>query len=129
MSQTTIMPEFVEEETGRRLYHENETTLDIEKAIAKKFIPKKGDVTSSYMHRDMDEEEPFDVDRAVDADGVPVLQEKSKLSLYDVEYKLYGMNVVPVDKNTGKILDEKQIVNLRKQLMKNWRFEDEDEDE
>ena len=35
------MPEFVEEETGRRLYHENETTLEIEKAIAKKFIPKK----------------------------------------------------------------------------------------
>ena len=123
------MPEFVEEETGRRLYHENETTLDIEKAIAKKFIPKKGDVTSSYMHRDMDEEEPFDVDRAVDIDGVPVLQEKSKLSLYDVEYKLFGMNVVPVDKNTGKVLDEKQIVTLRKQLMKNWRFEDEDEDE
>jgi hypothetical protein len=125
----TVMPEFVEEETGRRLYHENETTLDIEKAIAKKFIPKNGDVTSSYMHRDMDEEEPFDVDRAVDAEGVPVLEEKSKLSLYDVEYKLYGMNVVPVDKNTGKILDEKQIVTLRKQLMKNWRFEDEDEDE
>ena len=123
------MPEFVEEETGRRLYHENETTLDIEKAIAKKFIPKKGEVTSSYMHRDMDEEEPFDVDRAVDVDDVPVLQEKSKLSLYDVEYKLYGMKVVPVDKNTGKILDEKQIVTLRKQLMKNWRFEDEDEDE
>ena len=60
------MPEFVEEETGRRLYHENETTLEIEKAIAKKFVPKKGDVTSSYMHRDMDEEEPFDVDRAAD---------------------------------------------------------------
>ena len=58
------MPEFVEEETGRRLFHENETTLEIEKAIAKKFIPKKGEVTSSYMHRDMDEEEPFDVDRA-----------------------------------------------------------------
>ena len=43
------MPEFVEEETGRRLFHENETTLDIEKAIAKKFIPKKGELTSSYM--------------------------------------------------------------------------------
>ena len=129
MSWMTVMPEFVEEETGRRLYHENETTLDIEKAIAKKFIPKNGDVTSSYMHRDMDEEEPFDVDRAVDAEGVPVLEEKSKLSLYDVEYKLYGMNVVPVDKNTGKILDEKQVETLRKQLMKNWRFEDEDEDE
>ena len=47
------MPEFVEEETGRRLFHEKETTLEIEKAIAKKFIPKKGEVTSSYMHRDM----------------------------------------------------------------------------
>ena len=123
------MPEFVEEETGRRLYHENETTLDIEKAIAKKFVPKKGEVTSSYMHRDMDEEEPFDVDRAVDEDGVPVLEEKSHLSLYDVEYKLSGMNVVPVDKNTGKVLDEKQIETLQKQLLKNWRFEDEDEDE
>ena len=38
------MPEFIEEETGRRLYHENETTLDIEKEIAKKFVPKKGEV-------------------------------------------------------------------------------------
>ena len=123
------MPEFVEEETGRRLYHENETTLEIEKAIAKKFVPKKGDVTSSYMHRDMDEEEPFDVDRAADEEGVPILQEKSKLSLYDVEYKLDGLKVVPVDKNTGKVLDEKQVVTLRKQLLKNWRFEDEDEDE
>ncbi len=42
------MPEFVEEETGRRLYHENETTLDIEKAIAKKFIPKKGEVLCRF---------------------------------------------------------------------------------
>ena len=123
------MPEFIEEETGRRLYHENETTLDIEKAIAKKFVPKKGEVTSSYMHRDMDEEEPMDADRATDDDGVSVIQEKSKLSLYDVEYKLSGMNVVPVDKNTGKVLDEKQVEALRKQLLKNWRFEDEDEDE
>ena len=123
------MPEFIEEETGRRLYLENETTLDIEKEIAKKFTPKKGEVTSSYMHRDMDEEEPFDVDRAIDVEGAPVLQEKSKLSLFDVEYKLAGMNVVPVDKNTGKPLDEKQVVTLRKQLMKNWQFVDEDEDE
>ena len=123
------MPEFVEEETGRRLYHENETTLEIEKAIAKKLIPKKGDVTSSYMHRDMDEEEPFDVDRAADEEGVPILQEKSNLSLYDVEYKLDGLKVVPVDKNTGKVLDEKQVVTLRKQLLKNWRFEDDEDDE
>ena len=123
------MPEFIEDETGRRLYHENETTLEIEKAIAKKFVPKKGDVTSSYMHRDMDEEEPFDVDRAADEEGVPILQEKSNLSLYDVEYKLDGLKVVPVDKNTGKVLDEKQVVTLRKQLLKNWRFEDDEDDE
>tara|TARA_B100000676_G_scaffold78145_1_gene77837 strand:+ start:350 stop:721 length:372 start_codon:yes stop_codon:yes gene_type:complete len=123
------MPEFIEEETGRRLYHENETTLDIEKEIAKKFAPKKGEISSSYMHRDMNEEEPYDVDRAIDAEGNPVLQEKSKLTLYDVEYKLSGMNVVPVDKNTGRALDEKQIETLQKQLLKNWRFEDEDEDE
>ena len=39
------------------------------------------------------------------------------------------MNVVPVDKNTGKTLDEKQVDDLRKQLLKNWKFEDEDEDD
>ena len=39
------------------------------------------------------------------------------------------MNVVPVDKNTGKTLDEKQVQDLQKQLLKNWHFEDEDEDE
>tara|TARA_Y100000758_G_scaffold65019_1_gene42258 strand:- start:309 stop:542 length:234 start_codon:yes stop_codon:yes gene_type:complete len=77
----------------------------------------------------MNEEEPFDVDRAADAEGVPILQEKSNLSLYDVEYKLDGLKVVPVDKNTGKVLDEKQVVTLRKQLLKNWRFEDDEDDE
>jgi len=39
------------------------------------------------------------------------------------------MNVVPVDKNTGKVLDEKQITDLQKQLLKSWNFEDEDEEE
>ena len=39
------------------------------------------------------------------------------------------MNVLPVDKNTGKPLDEKQLDLLRKQLMKEWRFVDEDEEE
>ena len=123
------MPEFVEEETGRRLYHENETTLEIEKAIAKKFIPKKDEGASGYMHRESDEESPMDADRAVDEEGLSLVEEKTKLSLYDVEYKLSGMNVVPVDKNTGKVLDEKQIETLRKQLLKNWRFEDEDEED
>ena len=123
------MPEFVEEETGRRLFHENETTLEIEKAIAKKFVPKKDEGSSGYMHRELDEEAPMDADRAVDEEGLSLVEEKSNLSLYDVEYKLFGMNVVPVDKNTGKVLDEKQIENLRKQLLKNWRFADEDEED
>ena len=123
------MPEFIEDETGRRLYHENETTLEIEKTIAKKFVPKNGEPTSSYMHRELGEEEAYDVDRSTDGEGNELLQEKSKLSLYDVEYKLDGMNVVPVDKNTGRVLDEKQLDALRKQLLKNWRFVDEDEED
>ena len=82
------------------------------------------------MHREIDDDEPMDVERTLDDDGNLVLQPKSKLSLFDVEYKLDGMNVVPVDKNTGKVLDEKQITDLQKQLLKSWNFEDEDaEDE
>ena len=64
-----------------------------------------------------------------DEEGKPILVQKSKLTLFDVEYKLDGMNVVPVDKNTGKALDEKQLDLLRKQLMKEWRYVDEDEEE
>ena len=57
------MPEFVEDETGRRLYHENETTLDIEKSKKKLLSHKeieilekslellnKGDELSSLEH-------------------------------------------------------------------------------
>ena len=123
------MPEHVDEKTGKRLYHENETTLNIEKTVLGKFEPKSGKGPSSYMHRDSIDEDSMDVDRTLDDDGKLVLQPKSKLSLYDVEYKLEGMTVVPVDKNTGKVLDEKQIKDLRKQLMKNWNFVDEDEEE
>ena len=124
------MPEHVDEKTGKRLYHENETTLDIEKTVLSKFGPKSAKGKPSYMHREPNDEEPMDVERTLDDDGNLVLQPKSKLSLYDVEYKLDGLNVVPVDKNTGKTLDEKQVDDLRKQLLKNWNFEDEDaEDE
>jgi len=123
------MPEHVDKKTGKRLYHENETTLNIEKTVLGKFEPKSGKGPSSYMHRDSIDEDSMDVDRTLDDDGKLVLQPKSKLSLYDVEYKLEGMVVVPVDKNTGKVLDEKQIKDLRKQLMKNWNFVDEDEED
>ena len=118
------MPEFVDEKTGKRIFHENETTLKIQQAIEKKF-----DTKGSFMHRDFDDGQVYDVKRAVDDDGKPILVQKSKLSLFDVEYKLDGMNVIPVDKNTGKPLDEKQLDLLRKQLMKEWRFVDEDEEE
>jgi len=118
------MPELIDEKTGKRIFHENETTLKIQEAIEKKF-----DTKGSFMHRDLDDDEPYDAKRAVDEDGKSLLVEKSKLSLFDVEYKLDGMNVVPVDKNTGRALDEKQLDLLRKQLMKEWRFVDEDEEE
>ena len=53
----------------------------------------------------------------LDEEGVPILQEKSNLSLYDVEYKLDGLKVVPVDKNTGKVLDEKQDSDTTKTVI------------
>ena len=118
------MPEFVDEKTGKRIYHENDTTLKIQQNVEKKFETK-----GSFMHRDFDDDQPYDAKRSADEEGKPILVEKSKLTLFDVEYKLDGMNVVPVDKNTGKPLDEKQLDLLRKQLMKEWRFVDEDEEE
>ena len=84
------MPEHVDEKTGKRLYHENETTLNIEKTVLSKFEPKSGKGKPSYMHREIDDDEPMDVERT---------------------------------------LDEKQVQDLQKQLLKNWHFEDEDEDE
>ena len=118
------MPEFVDEKTGKRIFHENETTLKAQQTVEKKFESK-----GSFMHRDFDDDQPYDAKRAVDEEGKSILVQKSKLTLFDVEYKLDGMNVVPVDKNTGKALDEKQLDLLRKQLMKEWRYVDEDEEE
>ena len=82
------MPEHVDEKTGKRLYHENETTLNIEKTVLSKFEPKSGKGKPSYMHREIDDDEPMDVERTLDDEGNLVLQPKSKLSLFDVEYKL-----------------------------------------
>ena len=124
MWQTHHMPEIVDEKTGKRIFHENDTTLKIHQTIEKKF-----DTKDSFMHRDFDDDQPYDAKRAADEEGKSILVQKSKLTLFDVEYKLDGMNVVPVDKNTGKVLDEKQLDLLRKQLMKEWRFVDEDEEE
>lgn len=59
---------------GKRLFHENETTLKIEETIHKKFCRKKKGEVHSYMHRDVAHQDPFDPERTVDVDGKPVLK-------------------------------------------------------
>ncbi len=53
--------------------------------------------------------------------------ECSKVHMYEVEYKLNGMTVVPTHKNCGFSLNEKQSETLRKALVKSWGYEDEEE--
>ena len=53
--------------------------------------------------------------------------ECSKIHLYEVEFKLDGMTVVPTHKNCGFGLDEKQSDKFQKELVKSWGFEQEDE--
>lgn len=36
-----FMPEFICPDCGKQMFHENETTLNIEKGIHSKFCPKK----------------------------------------------------------------------------------------
>lgn len=68
------MPEFICPDCGKRLYHENETTLKIEITIHKKFCRKRMGATHSYMHRDMIHSDTFDAERTSDAQGNPVLK-------------------------------------------------------
>lgn len=51
----------------------------------------------------------------------------AKVHLYEVEYKLEGMIVVPTHKNCGAGLNEPQAAKLQKDLVKLWGFEQEDE--
>ena len=53
----------------------------------------------------------------------------SKIHLYEVEFKLDGMIVVPTHKNCGNGLNEKQADSFQKELVKSWGFEEEDEEE
>lgn len=53
--------------------------------------------------------------------------ECAKVHLYEVEYKLEGMIVVPTHKNCGAGLNEPQAAKLQKDLVKLWGFEQEDE--
>lgn len=51
----------------------------------------------------------------------------SKVHLYEVEYKLEGMIVVPTHKNCGASLNEPQASKLQKDLVKLWGFEQDEE--
>ncbi len=68
------MPEFICPDCGKRLFHENQTTLDIELNIHKKFCRKAEGQTHSFMHRDPAHMETFDSERENDATGTPVLK-------------------------------------------------------
>ena len=50
-----------------------------------------------------------------------------KVHLYEVEFKLDGMTVVPTHKNCGFALDEKQSEKFTKELVKSWGIEEEEE--
>lgn len=51
----------------------------------------------------------------------------SKVHVYEVEYKLDGMVVVPTHKNCGEVLNEKQAEKLQKDLVKIWGLEEEED--
>ena len=68
------MPELVCQVCGKRLYHENETTLKVQETIHSKFCRKELGKTHSYMHRDPMHMETFDAERENDSAGTPVLK-------------------------------------------------------
>ncbi len=68
------MPEAICTDCGKRMFHENETTLKIEETVHKKFCRKEKGMTHSYMHRDAANRDAFDKERTADADGNPVLK-------------------------------------------------------
>ncbi len=54
--------------------------------------------------------------------------ECSKVHLFEVEFKLNGMIVVPTHKNCGVSLNEKQADQFQKELVKSWGFEADDDE-
>ena len=51
----------------------------------------------------------------------------SKVHLYEVEFKLDGMTVVPTHKNCGNALGEKQADKFQQELVKSWGIQDEED--
>ena len=52
----------------------------------------------------------------------------TKVHLYEVEFKLNGMIVVPTHKNCGASLNEKQADKFQAELVKSWSFKDDEEE-
>jgi hypothetical protein len=52
--------------------------------------------------------------------------ECDKVHLYEVEFKLDGMVVVPTHKNCGSALNEKQVDVFQKELVKTWGIKEEE---
>jgi len=51
----------------------------------------------------------------------------AKVHMYEVEYKLNGMVVVPTHKNCGNSLNERQLDKFQKELVKSWGLDPEDD--
>ena len=74
MIQIDFMPEIICPDCGKRIFHENETTLKIEETIHSKFCRKKEGETHSYMHRDPAHMQTFDAERENDMAGTAILK-------------------------------------------------------
>ena len=51
----------------------------------------------------------------------------AKVHMYEIEYKLAGMTVVPTHKNCGNALNETQLDKFQKELVKTWGIDPEDD--
>ncbi len=68
------MPDLICPDCGKRLFHENETTLKVMQNICSKFcVDQKGE-HHSYMHREPGHMQAFDPERENDSTGTPILK-------------------------------------------------------
>lgn len=51
----------------------------------------------------------------------------AKVHMYEIEYKLAGMIVVPTHKNCGNALNDTQCDKFQKELVKSWGMDPEDD--
>jgi len=47
--------------------------------------------------------------------------------MFEIEFKLAGMTVIPTHKNCGNPLNEPQLEKFQKELVKSWGLDPEDE--